>query len=68
LLNAAKSEGLKIIWLPISFSSYEETEIAKYQVAHEPKHPLNSLTEAEQDAALVQICKKIKTAFQSANE
>jgi hypothetical protein len=68
LLNAAESEGLKIIWIPISFSSYEETEIEKYQAAHSPQKPLKSLNEAEQDAVLVQICKEIKTAFQSANE
>ena len=68
LLNAAQSEGLKIIWIPISYSSYAETEIAKYQAAHEPKQPLKTLSEAEQDAALVEICKKIKTAFQSVNE
>ncbi|MCF4967598.1 leucine-rich repeat domain-containing protein [Nostoc sp. CMAA1605] len=68
LLNAAKYEGLKIIWIPITFSLYEETEIAKYQPAHDPKQPLKSLSESEQDAALVEICKKIKTAFQSAND
>ncbi|AUT01320.1 GTPase [Nostoc sp. CENA543] len=68
LLNAAKYEGLKIIWIPITFSLYEETEIAKYQAVHDPKQPLKSLSESEQDAALVEICKKIKTAFQSAND
>ncbi|WP_427162498.1 COR domain-containing protein [Aliinostoc sp. HNIBRCY26] len=68
LLEAAEAKGLTIIWIPLSFCLYEETEIAKYQAAHNPQQPLKSLSESEQDAALVEICKKIKTAFQSAND
>ncbi|QLE54960.1 COR domain-containing protein [Nostoc sp. TCL26-01] len=65
LLNAAEAEGLTIIWIPLSFSSYEETEIAEYQAAHEPKNPLKKLSESELDEALVNICKKIKVAVNS---
>src|ERR1022692_2130268 len=38
LLAAAKQRGLIILWVPLSASSYEETEIAKYQAAHDPAH------------------------------
>jgi len=65
LLAAAQSEGLKIIWIPISYSSYEETEIEKYQSAHSPNQPLASLDKAAQDQAWVSICKKIKAAANS---
>ena len=37
-------------------------EIASYQAAHDPKHPLDSLTKAKRNAALVKICQKIKEA------
>ncbi len=62
LLNAAQAKGLTIIWIPLSYSSYEETEIQKYQSAHPPDQPLNSLNQSEEDQAWVNICKKIKAA------
>ncbi|MBN3942575.1 COR domain-containing protein [Nostoc sp. NMS9] len=62
LLDAAEAEGLTIIWIPLSFSSYEETEIEKYQSAHPPNQPLDSLNSAQENKAWVDICKKIKTA------
>lgn len=63
LLNAAKSQGLTIIWIPISYCLYEETEIAKYQAAYLPDRPLSSLSSSEQNQALVEICKQIQKAL-----
>jgi hypothetical protein len=60
LLEAARSRGTAVIWIPISASLVEETEIINYQAAHDPARPLDSLTEAEQAAALVRICQIIK--------
>jgi hypothetical protein len=62
LLDAAETEGLTIIWIPLSYSLYEETEIEKYQAAHPPDEPLGGLSSTEQDKAWVDICKKIKAA------
>jgi hypothetical protein len=62
LLDAAQAKGLTIIWIPVSSSSYRETEIEKYQAAHPPNQPLDGLSAAEQNRVLVEICKKIKTA------
>jgi hypothetical protein len=62
LLKAAEDEGLRIVWIPVSASLYEETAIAKYQAAHEPSQPLDGLSKAKQNKALVAICKKIKSA------
>ncbi|RCJ23846.1 hypothetical protein A6770_28940 [Nostoc minutum NIES-26] len=62
LLNAAEAEGLTIIWIPLSYSGYEETEIEKYGAAHPPSQPLDTLKPAEQNRALVDICKKIQEA------
>ncbi|MBC1297457.1 leucine-rich repeat domain-containing protein [Nostoc sp. UCD122] len=62
LLNAAQAKGLTIIWIPLSFSSYEETEIEKYQSAHPSNQPLDSLNPAQENKAWVDICKKIKAA------
>nr|MDZ8040377.1 COR domain-containing protein [Nostoc sp. CreGUA01] len=62
LLDAAENEGLTIIWIPLTYSGYEHTEIANYQSAHPPNQPLKSLNSAQEDQAWVNICKKIKEA------
>jgi hypothetical protein len=43
LLNAAEQEGLKVIWVPVGYCLYEETEIEQYQAVHNPSQPLESL-------------------------
>ncbi|MFN6439842.1 MAG: COR domain-containing protein [Nostoc sp. DedSLP01] len=62
LLDAAEAEGLTIIWIPLTYSGYEETEIEKYQSAHPPNKPLDSLNSAQENEAWVKICKQIKAA------
>ncbi|WP_366838087.1 COR domain-containing protein [Nostoc sp. LPT] len=63
LLDAAEAEGLTIIWIPLNFSNYEETEIEKYQSAHPPSQPLDSLNSAQENQAWANICKNIKAAI-----
>ncbi|MGI0494439.1 leucine-rich repeat domain-containing protein [Alkalinema pantanalense CENA528] len=60
LLDAAQANGLKIFWIPISYSSHTEMDFNKYQAAHNPKQPLASLPPVEQDRVLVKICQDIK--------
>jgi Leucine-rich repeat (LRR) protein len=62
LLDAAEAEGLIIIWIPLSYCLYEETEIEKYQAAYPPNQPLDSLSVTDQNRAWIKICKTIKTA------
>lgn len=62
LLETAKKAGLTILWIPVSASLYQVTEIAKYHAAHDPSEPLDSLSPPEQNQALVKICEKIKAA------
>ena len=65
LLDAAERKGLTIIWIPISYSLYEETEINAYQAAHPPSQPIDSLSPSERNKAWVAICKQIKAAVNS---
>jgi hypothetical protein len=60
LLEASEKEGLVILWIAISASLYNETEIAKYQAANDPSRPLDSLSSPELNKVLVSICKLIK--------
>ncbi|WP_392533729.1 leucine-rich repeat protein [Nostoc sp. C117] len=63
LLNAAEEEGLTIFWIPISASSYRKTDIEKYQAAHPPSKPLDTLNKAERNQAWVKICEEVEKAI-----
>ncbi|MGF1987409.1 MAG: leucine-rich repeat protein, partial [Nostoc sp. ZfuVER08] len=63
LLNAAEEEGLTIIWIPISASSYRKTDIEKYQAVHPPNKPLDTLNKAECNQAWVKICEEVEKAI-----
>jgi internalin A len=60
LLDAAKAKGVTILWIPISHSSYKEMDFSKYQAAHNPRQPLDTLPVPEQNRILVKICEEIK--------
>ena len=59
LLEAARQEGLTILWVPLRYSLYKVTDIARYQAAYDPRAPLSTLTPARQDEALVQIAEAL---------
>ena len=63
LLAAARGKGLKIIWLPVVDSSYEETPIAQLQAALSPATPLDGMPPPQQHQAMVKVCKVIKAAL-----
>ncbi|MEQ8975475.1 MAG: toll/interleukin-1 receptor domain-containing protein [Coleofasciculus sp. C1-SOL-03] len=68
LLDAARKEGVKIIWIPITYCLYDETEIGEYQAVYNPKQPLDTLNPADLNKALVKICKEIKTAVTESSQ
>jgi hypothetical protein len=63
LLEAAKSEGVSILWVPVRPSSYERTAIAKYQAVHSPEKPLITLSPGLRDKVLVKICEAIHQEY-----
>lgn len=63
LLEGAQKEGLRILWVAVSASAYEETEIKHYQAANNPEKPLDSLDPATLNQQLVKICQLITTAM-----
>jgi len=62
LLEAAERDGATILWIPVSDSSYQVTEIAEYQAAIPPDRPLDRLRRADRNEAWVQICQLVKQA------
>jgi hypothetical protein len=63
LLDAAKEEGLIILWVAVKYSLYRVTAIAKYQAANDPDRPLAHLPSARREKELVSICEKIYLAI-----
>ena len=63
LLEAGRVKGLRILWVPVSASSYEETRIGSFQAALSPSTPLDTMPEPHQHQALVSVCKLIKAAL-----
>jgi hypothetical protein len=59
ILDAAEKDGLQIFWIPVSDSVYTLTPIARYQAAHNPQFPLDTLTSGEVNQILAKIAKKL---------
>lgn len=68
LLEAANSGDLVIVWVPLSHSSFHVTAINEFRPAWDPCRPLASLSESEQEQALVEICEAIEHAFNVPHE
>lgn len=62
LLKASVEDGLSILWVAVSSSLYEVTDIAAYQAANNPATPLDALSPAALNAELVKIAQKIRHA------
>lgn len=55
ILAAAAQKGVKILWVPVSASSYRDTEINDYQAVIDPSRPLDKMTDGELSEALVKV-------------
>ena len=62
ILKAAEEGGVRVLWVPIQASNFEETPLAKYQAVSPPDVPLGILGKAERNQAWVRVCKEIKQA------
>jgi internalin A len=63
LLEAARQEGLKILWVAVSASAFTESEIRHYQAVNDPAKPLDTLKSAKLNSELVRICELVKSAI-----
>jgi pimeloyl-ACP methyl ester carboxylesterase len=62
ILDAAKNNRLRLLWVYISAAGYEETGLSEFQATHDPKKPLNSLPEWEQEQILKSVAQQMKEA------
>ena len=68
LLQAVKNNGLRLLWVVPSSCDYRrfnlaDLHFADLQAVGDPDKPLDQLSPAEQNVALVQVCKEIKKAL-----
>ena len=63
ILEAAKKRGLRIFWIPVSATYYEQTPLAEYQAVHNPDRPLDTLDPPKRRQSLVKIAKEIAAAI-----
>lgn len=68
ILDAAKREGLIILWIALHASLYQKTAIRGYQAANEPSKPLATLSVKDRESELVKICEQIIQAANHSNE
>jgi hypothetical protein len=67
LLEAAQTEGLRILLVVVGHSLFDETELGRFQTVNDPTRPLASITAASRDKEIVRICKEIKSIVSETN-
>jgi len=67
IINASRSSGLEIFWIPVDVSSYERTLLNQFQAAHDPKEPLAKLKPFERAEIIVKICDQIYQVLNNNN-
>ena len=68
IISAAADGKLRIIWVNVSLTGYEATELEPFQAAHDVSRPLYALERPEQDAILLNVAHEIKAAALGATE
>ncbi len=68
ILKRVSHNELKIRWIAVSPSDYEDTELNNYQPANKADEPLDSKSEYEQNEILVKFCREIKDALNKEEE
>jgi hypothetical protein len=64
LLANARNRGCVVFWVAVSFSTVNDTELAKFQAVNDPSHPLDTLPESDQNRVLLEIYDRMKQAVQ----
>jgi TIR domain len=65
LLEAARRRGVRILSVIVSSSSYEDTELARYQAVNSPSKPLDMMTRGEAEQVFVKLYDVIRDTLRS---
>jgi TIR domain len=64
LLKKAENRGCLIFWVAVSESTVDDSELSRFQAANDPKQPLDTLSEPEQNRVFKSIYDRMKEAVQ----
>jgi hypothetical protein len=64
LLANARDRGCTVFWIAVSASTVDDSVIGRFQAAHNPLEPLDTLSEPDQNRVLKQIYDRMKQAVQ----
>lgn len=62
IVDAAKSGRLTLVWVAVSSSSWQVTELKDFQAALDPNRPLDLMSVGEANAALVSLAQAVASA------
>lgn len=62
LLERAKKKQVRIAWVALGSSTFEATELRKFQAVNDPKRPLDTMPKPMRNEAWVDIAEKIADA------
>lgn len=65
LLDAAKANGVVILWVAVADSLWKEYAIERYQAVNDPQRPLATLRQDELDTTMRELYTKIKVAVEA---
>lgn len=59
VIQRTENKSIKLIWIPLRDSLYEEVELRKFHAAIDPTLPLENMSDSEQNSALVKVSRLI---------
>ena len=62
-LKASEKEGLTILWVLLSASTWQESPLTDFQAATDPSKPLDSMPPAKLKVELVNLARQIREAL-----
>ena len=61
--DAARGDGLVVIWVLVRQCDWQSSELEQINCANDTRRPLNSLTEADLDEALLSVARQVRLAL-----
>ncbi len=68
ILEKAETKNLKIMWIPVGYCLYEDSDIHSYQAAYKPDKPLSTLRKPGREKAWRDIAENLKKVIASLKE
>jgi hypothetical protein len=68
LLSSSRADGLPVLWISVSSSLYENTEIVEYQCLNDPSRPLDTFVRPKARQELKAMAEKVRKILATLQE